>query len=86
MAGDKFDFTTAASLVQAVTSAASTLDVKNGQMEQKFGKLREGFKDSGYDAFALDMTAANNSIKEVITQMHVVANHIAKYAEKLKHV
>ena len=65
MAGDNFDFTTAASLVQA---------------------LREGFKDSGYDAFALDMTAANNSIKEVITQMHVVANHIAKYAEKLKHV
>ena len=48
MSGDKFDFAVASSLVQAVESAASTLDVKNGQMEQKFGNLREGFKDSGY--------------------------------------
>lgn len=86
MAGDKFDFTVASSLVQAVESAASTLDVKNGQMEQKFGSLREGFKDSGYDAFAVDMSAANNAVKEVIKQMHVVAKHISEHAEKLRDV
>ena len=86
MASDKFDFTVANSLVQAIESAASTLDVKNGQMEQKFGNLREGFKDSGYDVFAVDMSAANNAIDDVIKQMRVVANHIAGYAEKLKNV
>ena len=86
MAGDKFDFTVASSLVQAVESAASTLDVKNGQMEQKFGSLRAGFKDSGYDAFAVDMSAANNAVKEVIKQMHVVAKHISEYAEQLRDV
>ena len=86
MAGDKFDFNVADSLVQAVDTAASTLDVKNGQMEKKFGNLREGFKDSGYDAYALDMSAANNAVKDVVTQMRVVAKHIAEYAEKLKHI
>lgn len=84
MAGDKFDFTVASSLVQTVDTAASALNVKNSQMEQKFGQLREGFKDSGYDAFALDMSAANNAINDVVTQMRVVAKHIAEYAEKMK--
>ena len=86
MAGDKFDFNVANSLVQAVDTAASTLAVKNGQMEKKFGSLREGFKDSGYDAYALDMSAANKAVKDVVTQMRVVAKHIAEYAEKLKHI
>ncbi len=86
MAGDKFDFTVASSLVQAVDAAASTLDVKNGQMEKKFGGLHEGFKDSGYDAYSLDMAAANNAIKSVMTQMRVVAKHIAEYAEKLRDI
>lgn len=86
MAGDKFDFTVASSLVQTVDTAASALNVKNSQMEQKFGQLREGFKDSGYDAFALDMSAANNAINDVVAQMRVVAKHIAEYAEKLKTV
>lgn len=86
MAGDKFDFNVANSLVQTVDAAASTLDVKNGQMEKKFGALREGFKDSGYDAYALDMSAANNAVKDVVTQMRAVAKHIAEYAEKLKQI
>lgn len=86
MAGDKFDFSVASSLVQAVDAAASTLDVKNGQMEKKFGDLREGFKDSGYDAYALDMSTADRAVKEVVTQMRVVAKHIAEYAEKLKQI
>lgn len=86
MAGDKFDFNVADSLIQAVDAAAATLDVKNGQMEKKFGNLREGFKDSGYDAYALDMSAANNAVEGVVTQMRVVVKHIAEYSEKLKHV
>ena len=86
MAGDKFDFHVATSLVQAVDTSASTLEAKNEQMEQRFGKLREGFKDSGYDAYALDMSAANNTVKAVVTQMRSVAKHIAEYAEKLEHI
>ena len=45
MAGDKFDFNVANSLVQAVDTAASTLDVKNGQMEKKEGNPPEGRKN-----------------------------------------
>ena len=84
MAGDKFDFRVADSLVQAVTAAADTLDVKNGQMEAKFGALQESFKDQGYDAYALDMGAANRVTQEVITQLKMVGAQIAKYAEQLR--
>jgi len=86
MPGDKFDFNVANSLIQAVSAAASTLEIKNGQMEKKFGNLREGFNDSGYDAYALDMSAANKAVKDVITQMRVVAKHIDDYKEKLKNI
>lgn len=86
MAGDKFDFGVAQQLIAAVDSAASALEVKNDQMAQKFARLREGFKDAGYDAFAVDMSAANNAAKGVVTQMQVVGRYIAQYAEKLKHV
>ena len=84
MGKDKFDFEVASALVQAVETAASTLDVKNGQMEARFGRLREFFKDSGYDAYETDMSAANNAAEEVINQMHVVAKHIAEYAERIR--
>lgn len=81
---DKFDFNTASRLVQVIESAASALDVKNGQMEKRFGELHESFKDSGYDAYALDMTAADKAIGEVIQQLRAVGAHIAKYAIRLQ--
>ena len=82
--GDKFDFTTATTLVQAVEAAASALDVKNGQMEKHFGNLAEGFRDSGYDAYASDMSAADSAIQSVIEQLHAVASSVAAYAQKLQ--
>lgn len=84
MSNDLFDFTAASTLIQAVEGAASAIDIKNGQMEQRFGKLREGFKDAGYDALAIDMKAANVAISEVIKQLHSVSKHIADYAVKLQ--
>lgn len=86
MYGDKFDFDVASSLVQAIDAAANTLDIKNDQMTKSFGNLREGFKDVGYDAYALDMSAARSKVTEVASQMRVVAKHIAEYAEKLKNI
>ena len=83
---DKFDFRVASTLIQVIEQSASTLDVKNGQMEKHFGNLHEGFKDAGYDAYATDMTAANKAIKEVIDQIHAVSKHIADYAQKLSEV
>ena len=81
---DKFDFSTANQLIQAVEGAASALDVKNGQMEKRFGNLREYFKDAGYDVFAADMSAADTAIKEVITQLHEVSRNIGEYAIRLR--
>lgn len=86
MEHNKFDFRVASALVQAVNSAANTLDVKNGQMEKAFGNLREGFNDDGYDEIAVDMTAANKVIGDVIKQMNIVGKYISDYAEKLKNV
>ena len=45
MASDKFDFVVATALIQSVEAAASALEVENQSLEQRFGKLREGFKD-----------------------------------------
>ena len=84
MAGNKFDFNVANQLVQAVAATADALAVKNGQMEKRFGNLHETFKDSGYDEFAVDMTAANKAIEEVIAQLKAVGGAIAKYAARLQ--
>lgn len=81
---DKFDFDVASSLIQAIEGTADLLDVKNGQMEKKFLALREGFKDSGYDVFAIDMNTANSAISEIITQLHEVSRHVGEYTEKLR--
>lgn len=81
---DKFDFKVAEMLIQTVERAASTLDVKNGQMEKRFGDLREHFKDSGYDDFAVDMKAANESVKEIIDQLHMISQKLGDYAERIR--
>lgn len=80
----KFDFTVADQLVGAVEQTASALEVKNGQIEKHFGALHEGFKDSAYDEYAMDMSAANKAIKDVVLQLREVGKHIAEYSEKLK--
>ena len=82
--GDRFDFGVASSLVQVVEGAASALDMKNDQMKKRFGDLREGFKDSSYDELMLDMSAADNAIEEVISQLHAISRHIAEYSIKLQ--
>ena len=74
----KFDFTVADQLVGAVEQTASAL------IEKHFGALHEGFKDSAYDEYAMDMSAANKAIKDVVLQLREVGKHIAKYSEKLK--
>ena len=84
MTSDKFDFQTAMALITALQKASDALDVKNGQMEKKFGELNQFFKDSGYEAYSLDMSAANKVIDDVRTQMWEVTKHIAAYAEKLR--
>ena len=82
--GNKFDFEVASKLELMTFKAADTLDVQNGQMEKRFGALEEFVKDSGYNAFAVDMKSADAVIREVIIQMRSVANHIHDYAEKLR--
>ncbi len=82
--GNKFDFNTASNLVQAVEAAASALEVKNGQMEKRFGALHDAFKDDAYTAFATDMAKADKAIGDVISQLRAVAAHIAKYAERIQ--
>lgn len=84
MKGDKFDFHVAADLVQTIESAASVLEIKNEEMATKFGKLNEGFKDDGYDELIPDMSAANQAIKAVNSQLHSVSKHIADYAVRLR--
>ena len=84
MSHDKFDFNAASQLVQVVDYAAQTIDVKNGQIEKKFGKLHEFFKDNRYDEFESEMSAVNNSIEQIVTQLHEIGRHIAEYSERLK--
>lgn len=84
MAGNKFDFNTANRLVELVAGVVDTLDVKNGQMEHRFGALREVFKDDGYDRYSKDMKKADEAIGEVLNQMKKVGAAIATYAVKLR--
>lgn len=80
---DRFDFRTAQKLVELVENAASKLDVQNGQMEARFGRLHEFFKDEGYDVFVPDMSSADKAIADVISQMHLVSKALSEYAARL---
>ena len=81
---DKFDFRTAQQLIEAVEGTASALDIKNGQMTKRFGNLQNYFKDSGYDEFAVDMSAADIAIEDVISHLHEISRKIAEYANQLQ--
>lgn len=84
MERNKFDFRIANALVQAVNTAANTLDVQNGQMEKRFGALKNYFNDDGYEEFNVDMTAANREVQNVVEQLNQVAGKIADYSQKLQ--
>ena len=81
---DLFDFRTAEKLIALVEKTASTIDVQNGQMETRFGRLHDFFKDEGYDEYSIDMSTANRSISEVLSQMHAVSRALAEYAARLR--
>ena len=74
---NRFDFRTAEKLVELVEKTASNL-------ETRFGRLHDFFKDAGYDEFTADMGAANRAVKEVTTQMHAVSRTLANYAAVLR--
>ena len=81
---NRFDFRTAERLVELVEKTALNLDVQNGQMETRFGRLHDFFKDAGYDEFTADMGAANKAVSEVIKQMHAVSRALVEYAARLR--
>lgn len=84
MSYDKFDFDAATRLVNLIESSASMIDVKNGQIEKKFGELREFFKDEGYIQYESEMNVANRGINEIISQLHVIGRHIEDYKQRLQ--
>ncbi len=81
---NRFDFRTAEKLVALVEKTAANLDVQNGQMETRFGRLHDYFKDDGYDEFSTDMSSADRAVNDVITQMHAVSRALSEYADRLK--
>lgn len=83
---ERFDFRQANELGQSIIVAADKLDVLNGQMEKRFGELGDFFRDGGYEEYALDMTAANKAIAEVMHQMQTVGQAILEYARELEAV
>lgn len=82
--GDKFDFNVANNLISALTATASALEIKNEEMEKQFKMLREGFKDSGYDEYAIDVASASNALQEVTMQLKSIAKSVADYTNRLK--
>lgn len=84
MGSNKFDYGVADSLARSVTMLADQLEIKTGQMETRFGRLADSFRDEGYTSFETEMAAATKSVAEVISQLQVIANHVAVYAEKIK--
>lgn len=86
MAGDKFNFNTASTLVQVLNKATTTLEDKNEKMSDLFTQLGEGFKDDGYSKYESDIKSADQSITDIISQLKSVTKSIAEYAVKLREV
>lgn len=81
-----FSFEAAEKLSEACVITADKIDVCNGQMEKRFGELGEYFRDGGYDEYALDMSAADKAIADVVDQLKQVGKAVEDYAEDLKRV
>lgn len=83
---NRFSFDAAYKLSEICVVTADKIDVCNGQMEKRFGELGEYFRDAGYDEYALDMTAANKAIEDVVAQFKKVGKAINDYANELKNI
>jgi len=81
---NRFDFTVAEQLCAAVDQAADLMETKRTELDSRFKKLHESFKDDAYENFSLDMDAANRAVSDVIQQMKDTAKHIGQYAQQLK--
>lgn len=84
MTSDKFDFRVAEQLVAAVEQTIIVLEQKNDEINHRFKDLHDGFKDSEYDVYSLDMGQANTAIKEVTSQLRSVSIAIKAYADRLR--
>ncbi len=84
MSSNIFNFKVANALIEKVEKFATNLDVQNGQMETRFGRLHDFFKDDGYDEFTMDMSSAKKSIEEVIVQLHAVSRALAEYTQRIE--
>ncbi len=84
MTSDKFDFTVAEALVNAVEQTILVLEQKNDEINHRFKDLHDGFKDSEYDVYSLDMGRANSAIKEVMSQLRSVSIALKTYADRLR--
>lgn len=81
---DFFSFGAADALSDACMITADRIDVCNGQMGKRFADLGDYFRDGGYEEYALDMSAANKAIGDVVDQLKQVGLSIKKYSEDLK--
>ena len=81
---NRFDFTVAEALCDAVNKASNLMEKKSEDLETRFQKLHEFFKDDAYENLSQDMSAANRSVDNVIQQMRDTAKHIGQYAQHLK--
>lgn len=84
MSYDRFDFNVASLLIQLVESAASAIDIKNGQIEKNFEILHGFFRDEGYDKFEREMKSANKLIEDIIIQLHEIGKNIEEYSQRLQ--
>ena len=79
-----FDFHQASRLIEVVEKAAAQLDVQNGQLEMRFGRLHDFFEDAGYDEFVTDMSATHNTVEDIIRHMHAVSRALGEYAGRIQ--
>ena len=81
-----FNFNTCDLLIQTLTKVKDRFGIEITTVEDDFDKLRQYFKDEGYDTYNADMRRMLAALKDVILQMQNVLDALEGYSYKLRKV
>lgn len=80
---DKFSFTSADQLIQALSSAHQALKTQTDQLLRVFTVLGQSFRDDAYEELRQEMDRSHQASRDVIEELAFTIAQLCKYREAL---
>lgn len=79
----KFDFDSAVSLVNSLTSCMDILEAENEKLQNQFDILSADFRDAYYDEFAVEFKKGDRCVREMKGVIRDLSIGLLKYAREM---